>query len=119
MFGEWGEQGVARYARQTQLPRYTSNTMTTLDILQESVKEARAQGYGLDHEEAERGVGCIGVLVEYRHCFDQLWLLISAPIDRLFTDWVSLLQETAEQLPRKLDTLPVPLHPGVSIHCPV
>ncbi len=119
MLGEWGEQGVARYARQTQLPRYTSNTITTLDILQEAVKEARAQGHGLDHEEAERGVGCIGVLVEYRQCFDRLGLSISVPIDRPFTDWAPLLQEAAEQLSRKLNTLPAQLNPGVSIHCPV
>ncbi len=102
MLGELGEKGLDRYVAKTGLPRYTRNTITTADKLKKAVSLASQQGYAYDDEEAERGVGCVGVLVEYQNRKDLVGLSISAPIDRRSTDWISLLMESARILSDKL-----------------
>jgi IclR family acetate operon transcriptional repressor len=55
----------------------------------------------LDNEEAEIGVGCLGVLL----CGPLPWnagLSISAPIERRQESWVPLLQEAAGRINTRL-----------------
>ena len=103
MLAEMTDTSIARYARQTRLKRYTSNTITTLDALYDAVKMARAQGYAFDDEEAERGVGCVGVLVKYQNRMDQLGISISAPINRRSNQWIESLRRTSEILSQRLN----------------
>ncbi len=63
MLGVAGKEAVQEYALRTGLPAYTPNTLTTEARLRKEVARCTRQGYALDNEEAEIGVGCIGVLI--------------------------------------------------------
>ena len=102
MLAEMNEAAVARSARQTGLKKYTPNTITTLDALNMALQEARSAGYALDNEEAERGVGCIGVLVPCPDRVEQIGISISAPINRRSMEWVPALQKVGGLLSERL-----------------
>ena len=106
MLGQLGKNGLDRYVSKTSLPRFTRNTITTADRLREAVSEANSKGYAYDNEEAERGVGCVGVLVEYQGRKDLVGLSISAPIDRRSPDWIPLLMKSATLLSDRLSRTP-------------
>lgn len=88
MLGAAGEDEIAGYARRTNLPAYTRNTVTTLPRLIEECNEAVARGYALDNEEAEIDVGCIGVLLHDSTGSVVAGLSVSAPIERRRMAWV-------------------------------
>jgi len=82
MLGAAGPKAIRGYARRTNLPAYTRNTITTEPRLVESCARALQQGYALDDEEAEIDVGCIGVLLYNGTGNVAAGLLVSAPIER-------------------------------------
>jgi DNA-binding IclR family transcriptional regulator len=89
MLGAAGEDGMRGYAQRTNLPAYTRNTITALPRLIDECGSALARGYGLDDQEAELDVGCIGVLL-----FDATGrvaggLSVSAPIERRRLEWIA------------------------------
>jgi len=88
MLGAAGEDEIAGYARRTNLPAYTRNTITTLPRLIEECNEAIERGYALDNEEAEIDVGCIGVLLHDSTGNAVAGLSVSAPIERRRIAWV-------------------------------
>lgn len=102
MLGEESEDACLNYAKRTGLPAYTDNTITKPQALLEEVKQASSLGYAFDNEEAEPGVGCIGVLVRGVGGEAVAGLSISAPRERRQDGWVSLLQEAGRQLSQKL-----------------
>ncbi|MDD2706625.1 MAG: IclR family transcriptional regulator [Verrucomicrobiae bacterium] len=57
------EAHVRNIVRRQGLPRFTSQTITTVDCLIEDLKEIRAQGYAIADEEGDMGVSAIGVPV--------------------------------------------------------
>jgi len=59
-------------------------------------QKSKQRGYALDNEEAEQGVGCIGVA----------GLSISAPRERRQDAWVPLLKKAGEQLSARLGFRP-------------
>ncbi|MHB1706819.1 MAG: IclR family transcriptional regulator domain-containing protein, partial [Acidithiobacillus sp.] len=59
------------------------------------------RGYALDNEEAEIGVGCIGVLLRTTLAWNA-GLSISAPIERRQQRWVPLLLEAARRIDTRL-----------------
>jgi DNA-binding IclR family transcriptional regulator len=60
------------------------------------------RGYALDNEEAESGVGCIGVLVRDASGQAVAGLSISAPIERRRSEWVVQVREAGLVLSRRL-----------------
>lgn len=102
MLGEESAESCLDYARRTGLPAYTDNTITAPQALVEAVQRARSQGYAYDDEEAELGVGCIGVLVRDASGKAVAGLSISAPRERRRDEWVPLLQEAGRQLSQRL-----------------
>jgi DNA-binding IclR family transcriptional regulator len=88
MLGAGGEAGIRAYAERTNLPAYTRNTITSLPRLMEECTGSLARGYALDNEEAELGVGCIGVLLDDSTGNVAGGLSISAPIERRRMEWV-------------------------------
>ena len=60
------------------------------------------QAYAFDDEEAEIGVGCIGVLIRDASGKAIAGLSISAPRDRRKDEWVTELQQAGAQLSAKL-----------------
>lgn len=99
---ESGAQACKDYARRTGLPKYTSNTLTSHAKLWQQVQTILKQGYALDNEEAELGVGCIGVPVRDSHGVMVAGLSISAPRERRKSSWIPLIQQAGEDLSVRL-----------------
>src|SRR3569833_3390543 len=102
MLAEGGATSCRAYARRTGLPPYTVNTLTRAQQLIEAAKHCHASGYAYDDEEAELGVGCIGVLVRNADGEAVAGLSISAPRERRRDEWIPLLQEAGARLSRQL-----------------
>lgn len=107
MLGEEGDQAASDYAKRTGLPGYTSNTLADLAALREDIDLSMALGYALDNEEAEIGVGCIGVLVRDVRGNPVAGLSVSAPIERRKDDWIPILQEAGRRLSERLGYIEV------------
>jgi DNA-binding IclR family transcriptional regulator len=97
-----GAEACLEYAQRTGLPPYTANTLTEATALWAAVKAAGRHGYALDDEEAEEGVGCIGVPVYDARGEMVAGLSISAPIERRRADWVAEVQEAGRALSARL-----------------
>lgn len=102
LLGEGSEAHCRDYARRTGLPKYTRNTHTSPETLLADIKTCAARGYARDDEEAELGVGCVGVLLRGPQGEAVAGLSISAPRERLKESWIPLLQEAGRQLSQRL-----------------
>lgn len=105
MLGEGSEAECRDYARRTGLPGYTRYSFTDEEQLVQHVSGCVRAKFAYDDEEAETGVGCIGVLVHDSGGKIVAGLSISAPIERRSDEWVPLLQQTAQQLMDQLGSL--------------
>jgi DNA-binding IclR family transcriptional regulator len=102
MLGEAGDAAVDAYATRTGLPAYTKKTLATAQRLRADIRRSVKRGYALDNEEAEPGVGCIGVLVRDADGQAVAGLSISAPIERRRSEWVAEVQAAGLALSRRL-----------------
>jgi DNA-binding IclR family transcriptional regulator len=102
MLGELGNAFIRAYSERSGLKPYTQHTLTTQNDLIKSVHTATAQGFAYDNEEAEIGVGCIGVLIHNQAGEVLAGLSISAPIERRKAEWVELLQQAANKIADRL-----------------
>ncbi len=102
MLGEGSDDACREYARRTGLPGYTRYSITDEEQLVQHVSGCVRAGFAYDDEEAETGVGCIGVLVRDDAGEVVAGLSISAPIDRRRDEWVDLLKDTARELAARL-----------------
>jgi DNA-binding IclR family transcriptional regulator len=102
MLGELGETFLDAYAARTGLPAYTTHTLHTPDALRDDVHRASANGYALDNEEAEEGVGCIGVLIRDGTGAVVGGLSVSAPIERRRDEWIELLRQAGRSISAQL-----------------
>lgn len=102
MLAEAGEEECRKYAERTGLPAFTENTITDIDTLIAKAKYAQRNGFAYDDEEAEKGVGCIGVLI-YNNTGDIAGgLSLSAPIERRKEEWVPVVIEAGKRLSESL-----------------
>ncbi|MEZ5450420.1 MAG: IclR family transcriptional regulator C-terminal domain-containing protein [Thiolinea sp.] len=60
------------------------------------------RGYALDNEEAEIGVGCIGVLIYDHSGMVAAGLSVSAPIERRNLDWIPVIRACGAAISRQL-----------------
>jgi DNA-binding IclR family transcriptional regulator len=104
--GEGGEKACRQYARRTGLPKFTPNTITTAARLWQQAEQAIHQGYALDNEEAELGVGCIAVPVRDNHGHMVAALSISAPRERRQQAWIPLVKQAGQMLSERLGFRP-------------
>lgn len=102
MLGISGEQEIIRYAERTNLPSYTQNTFSSLSTLTEECLQSAVRGYALDNEEAEMGVGCIGVLIYDQTQLPVAGLSISAPIERRNLEWIEEIIEAGRAISAQL-----------------
>lgn len=100
--GEGSDADVRSYALRTGLPRYTRYSIENAETLVKKTREAAANGYAFDDEEAELGVGCIGVLIRDAERLPVAGLSISAPRERRRDEWVPLLVEAGRRLSARL-----------------
>jgi len=102
MLGEADADQIKAYAKRTGLPEYTKNTLVDLAALKQEIELSKARGYALDNEEAELGVGCIGVLIRDVSGNAVAGLSISAPMERRKDEWVDIVQEAGRRLAERL-----------------
>jgi DNA-binding IclR family transcriptional regulator len=102
MLGAAGSEAIHGYAQRTNLPAYTRNTITTLARLERECAESVQRGYALDDEEAEIGVGCIGVLLHDGTGNVAAGLSLSAPIERRRSAWIDDVVEAGAQISARL-----------------
>jgi len=98
MLGREGIEGMRGYAQRTNLPTYTQNTFSTLNLLEDECLKCVEQGYAFDNEEAEIGVGCIGVLLYDKYGEVMAGLSVSAPIQRRQDEWIEKLVKTGKSI---------------------
>lgn len=98
MLGIGGIPEISSYAERTNLPSYTRNTFSSLPSLTEECLLSATRGYALDNEEAEIGVGCIGVLIYDQTNLPVAGLSVSAPIERRDLNWAKELIETGKAI---------------------
>lgn len=101
-----GDDECEQYARRTNLPAYTRNTINDLSGLLEDARQLRNQGYAFDNEEAEIGVGCIGTLIYDATGSIIAGLSISAPIERRRNEWADQLMLAANRISEELGYQP-------------
>ena len=97
-----GDPFVRAYAERTGLPPYTRHTIASSERLLEAVHQVSADGYALDNEEAEEGVGCIGTLIRDSTGAVVAGLSISAPIERRQDAWIPLVQQAGRRISERL-----------------
>lgn len=102
MLGELGNEFIRAYSQRTGLKSYTQHTLSSLDNLIKQVHECTAQGVAYDDEEAEIGVGCIGVLIHDNAGSVIAGLSISAPIERRKNEWANLLKRAAKTISERM-----------------
>jgi len=102
MLAMGGEEECRGYAERTNLPAYTRNTFNRLEDLLSETRRLREQGYALDDEEAEIGVGCIGALVYDASGSVVAGLSVSAPMERRKDAWIPLVRAAAHKLSERL-----------------
>ena len=98
MLGTAGEAAIHAYAKNNGLKRMTDNTITDVDALVSHCVAAATAGIAFDDEEAEIGVGCIGVLLLDEQKRPLAGLSISAPVERRQTSWGTQLMAARDQL---------------------
>jgi len=102
MLAELGDAFLQAYAARTGLPAYTGHTLDTVERLRAEVRTAQADGYALDNEEAEEGVGCIGVLIHDRSGAVVAGLSVSAPIERRRDAWIPVVRQAGAAIEARL-----------------
>ena len=102
MLAELGDEFIRAYAERTGLRAYTTHTLATLNNLNKSVHESAVRGFAYDNEEAEIGVGCIGVLIHDHAGNVVAGLSISAPIERRKDEWAAVLEQAAKKISARL-----------------
>ena len=112
MLGEMGEQACRDYARRTGLRAFTPNTRNKVEALIKDADASVRRGYALDDEEAEPGVGCIGVLVRDSSSSVVAGLSVSAPIERRRDDWIPRVVEAGRRLSERLGYYQPGTQPG-------
>jgi DNA-binding IclR family transcriptional regulator len=100
-----GSDEIQSYAQRTNLPAYTRNSLSSLPTLTEECLMSIERGYALDNEEAEIGVGCIGVLLHDRSENVIAGLSVSAPIERRKDAWVADLVAAGKAISSQLGHL--------------
>lgn len=102
MLADSGPEECHAYVKRTGLRGFTKNTLTKETELNKKVQQALENGYALDDEEAELGVGCIGVLIRDASNSVVGGLSISAPIERRRPEWIELVQQAAQKISERL-----------------
>ena len=97
-----GHAACLAYTRRTGLPAYTTNTHNHAEPLWQAAHSALLQGYALDNEEAEMGVGCIGVPIWDASGAMVAGLSISAPVQRRCDEWIPQVIAAGVQLSERL-----------------
>jgi DNA-binding IclR family transcriptional regulator len=108
---------VDAYIARSGLPRYTDRTLGDAGSLERELALIRARGYACDHEEAERGVCCVGAGIYNDEHQLAAGLSVSAPAERFSADWAEPVRRTAGLISRALGHEPDDHNQGQRAGC--
>ncbi|BDX21596.1 IclR family transcriptional regulator [Polynucleobacter sp. TUM22923] len=99
---------VRAYVTRTGLSGHTKNSITDLSKLDIELNHVKKDGHARDNEELELGVSCIAAEI-----FDDSGKLVaglslSSPTDRIQSEWLRQLQDTAIQISKGMGYIPKP-----------
>lgn len=97
---------VRAYITRTGLSGHTKNSITDQTKLDQELKQVRQLGNAKDNEELELGVSCIAAEILDDTGKLVAGLSLSSPTDRIQTDWLRLLQDTALQISKGMGYQP-------------
>jgi DNA-binding IclR family transcriptional regulator len=103
---EDGAERNREYAARTGLPVFTKNTIRDMAGLAKELERIRKYGYAFDHEEAEKGVSCIGAGIHDDEGRLVAGLSLSAPSNRLDKAWGPRVKELADSISRAIGYRP-------------
>ncbi len=103
---EMGAEACLDYAERTGLPPRTPHSIKESAALWRAVKKALQQGYALDDQEAELGVGCIGIPVRDSTGRMIAGISVSVPIERRNADWIAIVKQAGDTLSARLGYMP-------------
>jgi len=115
LMAELGAGFCREYATSTGLPSLTPHSRTDLKTLEQDITLTRQNGFALDDEEAEEGVGCIGVAVRDSSGAAVAGLSVSAPIERRQVgNWSPIVLHAGQQLSERLGFTTTPSMPAAN-----
>ena len=92
------------------LEKFTANTLTDLESLEQEIEQVRAQGYAFDSEEFLPGLLCLGVLVPTPRSQSNMGIAVQAPLMRFSKEralsFLPTLRQAALAIARINDDLP-------------
>ncbi len=103
---EGGAEACLDYAERTGLKARTTHSITDPAQLWKVARKALHDGYAVDDQEAELGVGCIGVPIRDSTGGMIAGISVSAPIERRQMSWVDIIREAGIKLSARLGYYP-------------
>jgi IclR family transcriptional regulator, acetate operon repressor len=92
------------------LEKFTANTLTDIESLENEIEQVRAQGYAFDSEEFLPGLLCLGVLVPTPRSQSNMGIAVQAPVMRFSKEralsFLPTLRNAALAIARINDDLP-------------
>jgi DNA-binding IclR family transcriptional regulator len=92
------------------LRRFTANTITAAEVLQEELASVRAKGYAVDDEESEVGLRCVAAPIRDHTGLVAAAISVSAPVQRMtkknLQTAVPTVVAAADAISRRLGYLP-------------
>lgn len=92
------------------LEKFTANTHTSFDALEQEIERVRGLGYAFDNEEFLPGLLCLGVLVPSPQGHSNMGLALQAPVMRFSREralsFLPTLRRAAEAIARINDEVP-------------
>jgi DNA-binding IclR family transcriptional regulator len=92
------DEQLKSYAERTALKGQTANSITALEVLKKELKLVAKAKSAYDKEELELGVRCIASSIHNDRGELVAGLSISAPTERLKTEWMVTLQDTTDTI---------------------
>lgn len=106
LLSQFEDDEIVKILKQKELKKYTSNTITNMDVLLKQIEQVKVNGYAIDNEEFQEGIRCISAPVyDYR---DKMIAAISASAPKhIFTpekdsEIALYVKETAKRISRHL-----------------
>ena len=101
---------IVRQVIDNGLKRYTANTITAPEALEEALEEVRARGYAIDDEESEVGLRCVAAPIRDHTGLVVAAISVSAPVQRMtkrnLQTAVPTVVAAAEAISRRLGYIP-------------
>lgn len=109
MLSKMSNEDIKEVIRYYGLPKYTSTTITDMDLLFEEIEKTRERGYAIDNGEEAYGVRCVAVPIVAGYKVIGALSISGSSLsmkEEKFDEYASMLMELANILAQKVDKFP-------------